>query len=106
MSHNEETHKAMLFTVGALRWMVDHGFASNTSLIVTPKGTAEFDQLEASGYRPNEETVYRCLAGLVQKDYISLSSLDAMLLTGCIANWDAFKECAYGREEKGQENPD
>jgi hypothetical protein len=80
----------MLFVLGAMRWLQDNGYADGDSILL-PKGTAFFDQLEASGFRPAKEDVADALQVLIETGRIRMNTEDADVIVTLISNWDTLK---------------
>lgn len=49
--------RAIVWCFGAMQELVDMGLVNVERSILLAKGVAEFDQLDASGYRPNEAEI-------------------------------------------------
>lgn len=82
--------KIMLFVLGAMRWLQDNGYAGGGSILL-PKGTALFDQLEASGFRPAREDVADALQALIDSGRTQMDAESAEALVTLISNWDTVK---------------
>ena len=59
----ERLHNAMLWTLGRLHELVDAGLCKdNSGVRLMPRGIADYDQLAATGFKPNDYEVRYALA--------------------------------------------
>ncbi len=87
----------MLFVLGAMRWLQDNGYARGESPLL-PRGTGEFDQLEASGFRPKLRDIVDAIQALRGTAKMRLDDESAAACATLIAHWDELK--AHHRQQQ------
>lgn len=87
-----EPSKVALFVIGGFHWLEENGYIEATLSGLTPKGCHLFDQLEASGYRPEPDQIEACFNYLSSIGMINCTNSEVENnVIGMLQNWDEIK---------------
>lgn len=94
--------KCLLFVFGGLHWMRTRNLLSGGTDAMTPLGVSNFDQLEATGYRPTKDEVLDLLQFFAASDKPLIDSKDeehaALVLSH---QWDRLKKAVELEDAQG-----
>ena len=85
--------KVSLFAFGVAQWFNDNGLSEGSfgGMDLTQQGIFQFDQLEASGFRPNKKEIKNFVKYMEDHEYVEPGE-QTECLEALLTNWDDIKK--------------